>query len=245
MERDELGDELLSDSEDSSIVPSETLKDTHVIKTFRLDKLSTKSLEETEDYIKLFFNKFSELIPKYHICLEVAQKTKKLHWQGFFYVSKDVKRLDNLTRHFSAWEKHQKSFASVRDEESYKKYCNKDGHVRISNVTPEEMSLWGTWTYRTDKEVKDDRKAKFLKEYLQFCRELSDDYKQLTSREWLAVQMIQYYGAHSMRAEQLPWLRSVLFWAQCKFWHEFKDEDMDAYYKRKVKEDMVQKLLEF
>lgn len=202
-------------------------------RTFRLD-VGSRSEQEVESKIKEWFEKNSDVIRKYVIAYEIAEKTKKPHYQGIMYVDEKVK-FENCTRYWNKWKPHEKSFAIVRDEKTYRMYIKKDGDIRFTKgVTEEDMDSWGEWVKQpTQKEQKESRRQQMYAAFLEHCKEHDGFDTGYMDLRWIAHRLLDFMGTQPL-PEQVNWFKGMIFSAQAVFlrrnhnltnkWIKAKDE---------------------
>lgn len=114
--------------------------------TIRLDVLG----ESTEDRLESFLTRYE----KYLIYEEVADKTKKIHYQGVIYVNDDKAYGAMKTRfctHFKEWPKGTKSMALVK-KDTYEVYISKDKNPKyVKNFSDEDIKDLQDKSYKKDK----------------------------------------------------------------------------------------------
>lgn len=126
--------------------------------TFRVDMLSIVSREETENRIEKCLSRY----PKYLISLEVADKSKKLHYQGIVH-SDDLHRTyqEHCKSFFKEWKgergkKGPTSFAQVRND-NYEVYITKDHEYYLSKgYTDEEIEVLHEKSYKKNEVSRSD-----------------------------------------------------------------------------------------
>lgn len=185
------------------------------VRTFRLD-VGERSEQEVESKIKEWLEKYSNTISKYAIAYEIAEKTKKPHYQGIMYVDEKAK-FENCTRYWSTWKPHEKSFAPVRHEKNYRMYIKKDGDIRFTKgITEEDMESWGEWEKQTKKEKKESRRQEMYKAFLEHCKSSDRFENNYMDLRWIASELLDYMGTQPL-PEQVNWFKGMIFSAQAVF----------------------------
>lgn len=206
------------------------------IRTFRLD-VDNRGVEETQLVIQSFLDKYAELIPKYAIALEVADVTKKLHFQGLFWVDKSAK-MENALRMFNSWAPSQKAFKPVKKLESYQKYILKQGDMKlVKGISSDDMQQWGTWEEMTKKERKETHRQDQYKRFITFLQSHPKVETGKYRLEWITERMFEFLGKEPL-PEQVTWLRGMIFSAQTKLIY-----DLDTPQGKKTLDIWVNKIL--
>lgn len=190
-----------------------------VVRTFRLD-VGDRSEADVKDAISSWLTKNDDILEKYVIAHEYASETGKPHFQGIVYIKEGVK-WENKVVAFRLWKHHEKSFAIVKNEESYRKYIKKDGDIRYSKgITQGEMDSWGDWDTQTQtkKEKKESRRAEMYKAFLQHCREHDGFDVGYMDLRWVANRLLDFMGTQPL-PEQVNWFKGMIFSAQASFLH--------------------------
>lgn len=192
------------------------------IRTFRLD-VGQRTVEETSNRIKEFFDKYSEIIPKYVIALEVADITKKLHFQGLFWCDKSAK-MENAFRMFNSWAPSEKAFRPVKNLESYQKYIKKQGDIKlIKGITDDEIEKWGEWEAKALKERKESHRKEQYSRFITFLKSQPDIEIGKYKLEWVARKLFSFLGKEPL-PEQTNWIRGMIFSSQTYLIYE-NDKD--------------------
>lgn len=163
--------------------------------TVRLDDIAGC---DTQQLIEEFLQKHNECFQRYVVCHEIAQVTKKPHYQGWIEV--DAAR--------SSWQKWiqmfphkgtQKSFELMKKEE-YRAYVVKDGDIRYQKgVTEAEIKEWREKSFtkeECEKKIKDKRPSNYeaITEYVTRMMEESSE----RPDGWkIAKWIILWYQKHS------------------------------------------------
>lgn len=133
--------------------------------TFRLDLIDEITQDATENIIKSILEELQS--DKYLISLEQADQTGKLHWQGVVYYNQSYESYKKLCETYTPqWKgtrgckgQGKRSFAKVKNEDSYTIYVSKSGNVRFrKGYSDEEIKELHEKSYTVDK--KDDKKKK-------------------------------------------------------------------------------------
>lgn len=138
--------------------------------TIRLDEI-----EETEQQLRDFLSAHDKFFTRYVIAKEVAEQTKKRHYQGWIEVTCARSTWQNWIKVFPH-KKHQKSFAEMRSE-TYRSYAVKDGDIKFDKgVTDDEIAAWKAASYRKGDESTSGREKR--KGVFEQIREYIIEYKQ-------------------------------------------------------------------
>lgn len=185
-------------------------------------------------YVEDFLNSCSS---KYVLYREVASKTKKLHFQGIFETDMDPKRFGNKLRsYFTEFKKHEKSFAPVKTEDSYKKYIKKDGNqVLIKGFTEDEISSWGDWEHKVQCKTETPGDI-FYRKFIVYVQEQPDYEIKVRSFQWIAGCLFDFVGGQD-RVFMFNFYKSVVYTAHARF-----AQILDSVGKQKTKEDWVDRL---
>lgn len=184
-------------------------------RTFRLD-VGDRDPEAVKGLIEAWLAKQSDVIHKYVIAYEIATVTSKPHYQGILYTEESGIKWENCTRYWKAWKASEKSFAPVKDEESYRKYITKDGNIAFrKGITQEDMDGWGTWEKqeKTKKQKVESRRALQYARFLEHCRQKESPAGDVFTLAWLAHELFDFMGTEPM-PEQVNWFKGMVFSAQ-------------------------------
>jgi len=157
--------------------------------TIRLDDIG----DGTSETLRTFLNHYD----KYLVYQEIAEKTKKLHFQGVIYVL-DVKAYGAMKTRFStvfkAWTRGMKSMALVK-KDAYEVYITKDGNMFASKgFTEAEIQRLEVQSYPKE-EGNDSIVTSPYKKVLQYCK---DQGATSSTNGWeLCVLILKYYMEHS------------------------------------------------
>lgn len=184
------------------------------VRTFRLD-IGPRDPEAVKTLIDAWLTKHSDVIHKYVISHEIATVTGKPHYQGIMYHADDV-RFENVTRHWKDWKASEKSFAPVRDEESYRKYVTKDGNIAfIKGITQEEMDEWGTWEKqdKTKKQKSESRRMLQYQKFIEHCKSKETPQGGVYTLDFIARELFAFMATEPL-PEQVNWFKGMIFSAQ-------------------------------
>lgn len=211
--------------------------------TIRVDDVETINVFQA---IEAFFDDHNMIgiIKDAVVSFEIAEKTKKPHYQGYFGVTAETE--DQWVRNrfrarFGKLAKHQKSCA-VMKKESYKSYILKQNDIRIKrNITDEEIAEIPQWeeSKKDSKERKATRRDTFYDDFKEYIKSQNDYKDHVHCRHWVAGQLVDFLGSHQ-KPEVLPWLRGVVFSVQCTFLPHMLDKKRD-----RARELLVNTLIDF
>lgn len=177
--------------------------------------VGSRGVDSVQQIIKDFFESNKDVFPKACVAFEVAEKTKKYHFQGVFISTLDRRRLSEKLSTFEGWGPNEKAFTLVKKPESYLKYIKKDGDIRyFHGFTEDDIESWGDWIEITKKEKDLTRREKFYQDFIQHCRNQNDWEMGRYKLHWVAEQLFDFLGKATL-PEQVPWLKGVVFSTQC------------------------------
>lgn len=180
------------------------------VRTFRLD-VGSRGEDFVAEQISTWLAKNSDIILKYAIAYEIAEKTKKPHYQGIMYVDEKSK-FENIVRYWKDWKSSEKSFAPVRDEKSYRMYIRKDGDMRfVKGITEEDMESWGEWEKKTVTQKKDSKRVDMYARFLKHCKD--QEAPPSYTLAWIASELFDFIG-YEPCPEQVNWFKGMVFSAQ-------------------------------
>lgn len=157
--------------------------------TVRLDEVE---FCDTQQLLEEFLHKHDKYFERYVICHEIAEVTKKRHYQGWIEVTCSRSNWQEMIQIFQKYDKHQKSFKIMKKEE-YRSYILKDDDLRYrKGVSDEEIEGWKSLSYKKDPTTKEkeptsyEKITAFVQKKIENSSERPDGWK-------IAKWIMQYY----------------------------------------------------
>lgn len=210
-------------------------------RTFRLD-VGDRDEDEVQELIKRWLDHHNDKFEKYAIARETGDITGKIHYQGIIYVDTKAHSV-NVMKKFGKWKAHEKSFAPVKNLESYKKYVKKQGDMRYyKGFTDEEISSWGEWEEITKKEKKLSHRRDQYDRFIKYCMEDPSVEMGKYKMDWIAEKLYDFLGKEPL-PEQTNWLRGIIFSSQPRLIEECKSIHYNAEKSELTKKRWIERIL--